>query len=185
MPGRTDYKPDIISELAGMDSRYRISAKFAAREVVRQGQELFDLLLDRAMAGAGLLAERCAEACSRAARENPGLAEARQEDIVKSLLSVPEPRMRLFYCDMLLRLKVKKAQAKKIAALCTGWLSDEEEKGLKVIYLEAIASLARHETSLRPLAEALLEKALKSPVPSYSARARQIIMRAKKNTARA
>jgi hypothetical protein len=171
---------DIITELSGVDSRHRISSKYAAMEILHEGQFLFDVVLDRALHGSGSLAVRCAEACSRAARKNPGLAEKRSKDIISYVLKKPEGDMRYFSAAMLTCVKIPKKQSLKCAALLEKWLFVEKEKGPRACYLETIAALARSNAALWPLASSLIEEALKSPVPSYSARARIIVMKMKK-----
>lgn len=174
---------DIITELSGMDSKYRISSKFAAAEIVRSGQFLFDIVFEKSLAG-GKLGERCAEACARAAREKPEFAQKRAKEIINTILKEPEGNLKYFLCDALINIRVPKAKSIKCAKVIRQWLASEKTKGPKACYLEAIASLAARNPAVVPIADELIEEALKSPVPSYSARARLIVVRLKKNKAR-
>ena len=173
---------DIITELSGMDSRHRISSKYAAREILHSGQFLFDVVLDRALTGTGNVAVRCAEACARAAAENPELAGKRSQNIISFILKNPTGDLRYFTASMLRHVKVSKHQSVKCAVLLEKWLSEEKGKGPRACYLEAVSSLANNNASLKPLAKRLLDEALKSPVPSFSARARQIVMKIRKSS---
>jgi hypothetical protein len=200
-----DGPKDIITELSGMDSRHRISSKYAARELIHSGQFLFNIVLDKALnkplpnqsfhsgsghvrSGSGqasdnnneLLRIRCAEACARAAEENPALAGKRSKSIISFILKNPEGDLRYFFASMLRFVKIPKIQSSKCAGMLEKWIDEETGKSPRACYLEAISALAEGNPALVPLASRLLEKALNSPVASFSARARQIVMRLKK-----
>jgi hypothetical protein len=168
---------DIITEISGMDSRRRISAKSAASEIVRAGQPLFDIVFDTAVNSHGHLPERCAEACARAALANSCFAEKRAGEIVVAILKKPEGRIRYFLAVLAGRLAPCEKDAYKCAHIINEWLHGEKSRGAKAAFLEAIAGLYRYSKRLEPMAEKLINEALQSPVPSYSARARQIIKR--------
>jgi hypothetical protein len=78
---------------------------------------------------------------------------------------------------MLRFVKVTKPQSVKCAVLLEKWIDGETGKGPRACYLEAVSALAERNPALAPLASKLIEKALNSPVASFSARARQIVMR--------
>jgi len=173
---------DIIAELSGMDSSHRISSKYAAREILHSGQFLFDVVLDKALTGTDNAAVRCAKACARAAEENPDFAAKRSKNIISFILKKPSGGLRYFTASMLRHVKVSIHQSAKCAVLLEKWLSEEKGKGPRACYLEAVSSLAENNASLKPLAERLLNEALQSPVPSFSARARQIVLRMLKSS---
>ncbi len=166
---------DIITELSGIDSKFRMSAKYAGSEIAHSGQMLFDAVLEKALLSSGLAAERCAEACARAARKNPLLVKERQDKIIAAIKNNTYKRIRYFLADMLIYVKPSRKDARECAAIMNKWLEKEEGRGPRAAYLEGITAMADIEPKLRGMAAKLLETALKSPVPSYSARARQII----------
>ena len=167
----------LIRDLSGMDPKFRQSSKFAAFEIVNGGPGLFDIVLRSALSGGGYEAERCAEACARAAVIKPELAENVSKKIIDSVLLGQSGPIRYYLSVMLINVKVPEAKAGKCARVISGWLKKETGRGAKAAFLEAIAYLAAMDTKLRPFAVKYLNEALKSDVPSYSARARQIIMR--------
>jgi hypothetical protein len=179
---KTEFQNDIISELSGIDSKHRISSKYAAKEILHQGQSLFDFVLDKALWGNGNVAVRCAEACERAARENPALAAKRSKDIISFVMKNPSGNLRYFTAAMLKYAKIPKKQSEKCASMLEKWLCEEKGKGPRACYLETIASLAENNEALVPLASRAIEEALKSPVASFSARARQIVLRTIQNS---
>lgn len=179
---QTEGPKDIIAELSGVDSRHRISSKYAAREILVSGQFLFDVVLDKSISEKGNLAVRCAEACAIAADKQPGFAAANSEKIVTFILGKPCKELRYFFSYLLIHAKVAKKDSVKCAKLLKKWINDETGKGPRACYMEAISSLAEGNSALAHLASKLLEEALHSPVPSYSARARQIVMRLKKKS---
>lgn len=170
-------KKDIITEISGIDSRRSISAKPAAAEIVRAGQPLFDIILGTALSSVGYLSERCAEACARASAADKNLAAKRGPTITGAILKNPEGRIRYFLAVMLLTVKTGEKTGHKCAMMLNEWLKNEQSRGAKACFLEAIVKLAADSEKVRPLAEKLMDNALKSPVSSYSARARQIIKR--------
>jgi hypothetical protein len=170
-------KRDIITEISGVDSGRRISAKPAAAEILLEGQPLFDIVLETALNSKGYLAERCAEACARASVKNGGMAGKRKGKIIRAVLKNPDGRIRYFLAVMLLSVKTGEKDGFKCARIINEWLKGEESRGAKACFLEAIAKLAAGSKKARPMAERLMDEALKSPVASYSARARQIIKR--------
>lgn len=170
-------KKDIITEICGVDSRRRISAKPAAAEIVRAGQPLFDIILGTAFSSRGYLSERCAEACARASVAEKNLAANRGRTITGAILKNPEGRMRYFLAVMLLTVKTGEKTGHKCAMILNEWLKNEQSRGAKACFLEAIVKLASESKKAGPLAEKLMDEALNSPVASYSARARQIIKR--------
>ena len=172
----------LIFDLSGMDPKFRQSSKFAALEIANAGAGLFEVVFKAAMSGKGNDAERCAEACARAAGLNPMLAENASSRIIDSLLKCQNSRLKYFLSVMLINVKVPKAKAAKCAAVILKWLKAETGKGPKAAFLEAIAYLALTDEKLKPLASRMLDDALKSPVASYSARARQIIMYGKRRS---
>jgi|GEM_PF-1531296 hypothetical protein len=168
---------DIITEISGIDSRRRISAKPVASEIIRAGQPLFDIVFDTAMNSYGHMPERCAEACARAALANHCFAEKRSGAIVAAILKKPGGRIRYFLAVLAGRLSPCEKDAYKCAHIINEWLHGEKSRGAKAAFLEAIASLSRYSKRLAPMAEKLINEALRSPTASYSARARQIIKR--------
>jgi len=173
-------KTDMITELAGIDSRFRISVKYAAAEIIKQGSALYNFVLDRALRQDGLLALRCAEACARASREMREAAKSRSAEIADAVIAGPQEGFDYFLAEILIHCGVKGARAKKCYHIISRWLEEETEKGPKACFLEALYALTEKEKSLRPKIEREIEKALKSPVPSYSARARRILMKTKR-----
>ena len=170
---------DIITEISGVDSRRSISAKSAAEEILRAGPPLFDIVLDTALTSKGRLAGRCAEACARASVKDGGLADKRAGKIIRAVLNNPDGRIRYFLAVMLLSVKTGEKEGYKCAGIIYEWLKREQSRGAKACFLEAIVKLASYSKKVRPMAERLMDEALKSPVASYSARARQIIKRKK------
>ncbi len=166
---------DIITELSGIDSKYRRSAKAAAAEILHQGETLYNMVLDRALSSSGPLADRCAEACSRAARKNPSLAEANMAKIISAIKAKSGKRIRYFLAEALIYMKPSKKQARDCAGIIKDWLEQETGKGPRAAYLEAIAAMAVIEPKLHDMADCLLNEALSSSVASYAARARQIL----------
>ncbi|MCE5300140.1 MAG: hypothetical protein LLG37_04605 [Spirochaetia bacterium] len=67
-----------------------------------------------------------------------------------------------------------------MCAKTTGkWLREQNSRGAKACFLEVIAHPADVNHDMMPMAQKFPNESLKSPVPSYSARARVIIMAAK------
>ena len=177
--GKNEWKTDIITEISGVDSRRSASAKPAAAEILRAGQPLFDIVLDTSFNSDGYLSERCAESCARASIADGSLADKRSDNIIRAVLKNPDGRIRYFLAVMLLSVKAGEKEAYKCACIINEWLKCEESRGAKACFLEAIVKLASCSKKVSPLAEKLMDEALKSPVASYSARARQIIKRKK------
>ncbi len=171
---------DLITELSGIDSKHRISVKKAAAEIVFQGAGLYDLVFERALSAEGVLAERCAESCARAAREIPSLAQKHKNELVTAIRKNPKGNMRYFLASILINVNPGKKQAKDCARIIHKWLNDEVGKGAKACFLEAIVSLSRNNPDVLPLARKLIAEALKSDVASYSARARVVMGKGRK-----
>ena len=171
----------IIKDLSGMDPKFRQSSKYAAMEIKAGGRELYELIFNASLNSTGNGAQRCAEACARAAEMDPSIAEGTGGKVVSAILKNTEGGLRYFLCVQLLYVKIPKAAAQKCAKVIVKWIKKETGKGPKAAFLEAIAHMAGDEPKLEPLAVKLLDEALLSDVPSYSARARQIIMRRNRN----
>jgi hypothetical protein len=166
---------DIIEEISGISSHSRHSAKLAAQEIANQGQELYDIVFERALLFEGVLSERCAEACARAAAIYPALTQNKADKLTDAITNNPSGNIRYFLSAILAHTNVDKNAAKRNVHVIKKWLDEEKGLGARACYLEAIAKLSTVNPKLKPLAQSLLNEALKSPVPSYSARARVII----------
>jgi len=175
---------DIITEISGIDSKSRRSAKKAAVEIIRQGSFLYDMIFDKAIGTSGVTAERCAESCARAAVLQPGLTKNKSKPLVRAILANPKGNMRYSLSAILIHTKVSKNDAEKCSAVIKKWLDEEEGRGARACFLETIYALSYASKKIKPLAEELVSEALKSPITSYSARARQIVMRTAKETSK-
>lgn len=171
---------DIISEISGIDSKLRRSAAVAAFEIQNTGSELYNIIFDTGLRSKSFLAARCTEACARAASKDPGLAKARAKQTITAVLNNPEPDVRYYLAVIMINIEVPVKQAKKCALMIHKWMKEENGRGAKAAFLEAIAYLSVIDGSIGPLANDILNEALNSPVPSYAARARQVITRMKK-----
>ncbi len=167
----------IIRDLSGLDPKFRQSSKFAAEEIIRGGIDLYDIVFNAAISGDGYDAARCAEACARAAAIKPEIAENSVKKLMAAILKGQDGEIRYYLSVILIYVNVPKKQAKKCAVMLAEWIKEETGRGARAAFLEAIAYLSFIDPELKPLASTLLGEALKSPIPSYAARARQIIMR--------
>jgi hypothetical protein len=161
-----------------MDAKFRQSAKQAAAEIARMGPALFAAVLDAALHSKGILSLRCAEACARSLKLEPSLSKDRSSDIISAVLGGPRGEIRYFLSAMLIHTTVTGPAALKCAMTIRRWSNEPASRGAKASYLEAIAHLSSGNKKVKPIAAGMLNAALKSTIPSYSARARQIIMKA-------
>jgi hypothetical protein len=167
----------LINDLSGLDPKLRQSSKLAAGEIVRGGAELYDIVFKAAISGTGYDAARCAEACARAAAINPEIAKKSAKKLASSIIRGKDGEIRYYLSVILIYVDVAEKQAKKCAFMIATWLKEETGRGARAAFLETIAYLSFIDPELKPLASTLLGDALKSPIPSYAARARQIMMR--------
>lgn len=168
---------DIITKLAGISSELKRSSRGAADAIVKKGPLCFRSVLDTALSTRGTLSMRCAEACSRAVRRKPAFAASNKAKIIHAIKQDKNHEVRYYFTDMLLRLRPGRKEAMDCALMIQKWLDDEIKKGPRAAYLEAIVAMSSIEPRLGDLADRLLDEAFQSSVPSYAARARQILKR--------
>lgn len=168
---------DIITRLAKISSEHARSSKGASLAIVSKGQSCFNAVWSTALDTKGLLSRRCAEACARAARIKPEYAQANSRKIIELIANNSRPEIGYYLVDMLLGLQPDKPGALECGRVIHQWLKSEKGLGPRAAYLEAIVALSQIEPKLEVLADGLLDEALASSIPSYSARARQIIKR--------
>jgi hypothetical protein len=161
------------ARLAAGDMRQTGAAGAIAAEMLVRPQCLPELLaaLEDARPGVRM---RAADALEKVSAAKPALVQPHGATLLKLAANATQQELRWHLAQMIGRLDLTPAQAKRAAAVFAYWLAADDSRIVRVMALQAVADMARSHPTLRPQARALCEQALNSPFPAVRARARKL-----------
>jgi len=164
---------DLLTLLEGGDRR-SIGRADQVAVAVSRNRALFPTLMQGWWSDDPLVRMRAADATEKVTRKNPDLLTAYKKQLLKLLPDVEQQELRWHLAALVPRLPLSRRQRCLAASSLRCYLQDRSSI-VKTCALQALADLAKDDSTMRPEVKKLLCQSLRNGTPAMKARSRKLL----------
>ena len=143
---------------------------------VSRNRALFTTLMQGWWSDDPLVRMRAADATEKVTRKYPDLLTAYKKQLLGLLSDVEQQELRWHLAALVPRLRLSRKERYFAASSLRGYLQDHSSI-VKTCALEALANLAKDDSTMRPEVKRLLRQSLRNGTPAMKARSRRLLLR--------
>jgi len=166
---------NLLTLLEGGDRR-SIGRADQVAVAVSRNRTLFPNLMQGWWSDDPLVRMRAADATEKVTRKNPDLLTAYKKQLLKLLPDVKQQELRWHLAALVPRLPLSRRQRYLAASSLRCYLQDQSSI-VKTCALQALADLAKDDSTMRPEVRKLLCQSLRNGTPAMKARSRKLLRR--------
>jgi hypothetical protein len=135
---------------------------------------LFPVLLSGMLSEDRLVRMRAADAVEKITMSRPEYLGPYKHILINQIAAIPQREVRWHLAQMFPRLKLTPPERQAVVNILLDFLNDES-KIVQTFSMQAIADIARHDSSFRPLARKVIERRTRSGSPGIKDRGKRLL----------
>jgi hypothetical protein len=165
--------PDILKKLEGGDRRCIGRVAEVVDEVIAR-PAMFETVLKAMLADDPIVRMRAADAVEKISAMHPRCLQPHNELLINRVAAVNQQEVRWHVAQILPRLSLNRRERETVVEILFGYLQDKS-KIVKTFSLQALADLAKDDSSLRPRVVAVIEEMVQGGSPSVVNRGKKLL----------
>jgi hypothetical protein len=164
---------DILQKLKGNDRRSIGRVREVVMEVLNN-PSLFNAIFEGMLSDDPVLRMRCADAVEKITSKCPELLQPYKKIFIQKLARIGQQEVRWHVAQMFSRLELNRLERRSVVKILINYLKDES-RIVKTFSMQALADIAKVDTSFRSRIIAIIEELTDSGSPAMKSRGLKLL----------